>query len=283
MAEHEGAFTAEVVAVSPLSTSFIRVVFAGPQVAAYQSLDVGDECLTMRFPALAGSAEAARGDGAWRNYTLRSVDEGTLTVDFVAHEGGAAATWALSAAVGDVVPMTRPRCWYHPPAGTRNRLLAADLTGLPALSRIVEGLAQEDLARTVVVVEVLHVDDVATVPQRPGLRIVPIVGSGNGHGRGVLAERCQEFVPDVDGGYVWFSGEAGECRTIRKHVRSERGYATAQAHCIGYWRFDAERWTEKFAPRSAELLGYYERALAEGRSLDEASEDYDAALERAGL
>ena len=51
----------------------------------------------------------------------------------------------------------------------------------------------------------------------------------------------------------------------------------------GYWRFDSETWDEKFALVEDDVLVVYERALAAGKGDKVASEEFDDALERAGL
>lgn len=278
MAESEDPFTTTVLEVSRLTPSLVRIVLGGPDVRAYAGLGTGDECLTMEFPDPAGSAV-----GQWRNYTVRRHGPGRLTVDFVVHEGGAASSWAQHARVGDEVRAVRPRSWYAPPAGTTTRLLAADLAGLPALARILEQLPPHERPGTTVVVEVLDRLDAEALPDVPGVRRELVVGTGNGRRPSTLAARLAPFVPDARGGYVWLSAEAGECRTVRRSLRNEHGYPTEAAHTVGYWRFDSEAWAARFAPRSEELLAHYHRALEQGLTDTEASELYDAALERAGL
>ena len=278
MALSQDPFTTAVLEVSRLTPSLIRIVFGGPAVAGYAGLDVGDECLTMEFPDPAGT-----GEGQWRNYTVRRHAPGELTVDFVVHRGGAASSWAQHARVGDEVRMVRPRSWYAPPAGTTTRLLAADLAGLPALARLLEGMTPGELLGTTVVVEVLDRLDAEALPDVPGVHLELVVGSGNGRRPSTLAQRLERFVPDVRGGYVWLSAEAGECRTVRKSLRGVHGYPTDQAHTIGYWRFDSEAWAARFEPVAEEMLGHYHRALEEGFGETVASERYDAALEAAGL
>jgi len=278
VAESQAPFTTTVLEVSRLTPSLIRIVFGGPAVADYPGLGVGDECLTMEFPDPAGGAE-----GRWRNYTVRRHAPGRLTVDFVVHQGGAAASWAQHARTGDEVRMVRPRSWYAPPAGTTSRLLAADLAGLPALARLLEGMSADELRATTVVVEVLDRLDAEALPDVGGVRVELVVGSGNGRRPSRLAERLEPFVPDVRGGYVWLSAEAGECRAVRKSLRAVHGYPSEQAHTVGYWRFDSEAWAARFEPLAEEMLGHYHRALEQGFGETVAGERYDAALEAAGL
>ena len=58
------------------------------------------------------------------------------------HAGGVAGPWARTAQPGQVVYLTDARGWYAPPDDSAWQLLIADLTGLPALERIVEESAR---------------------------------------------------------------------------------------------------------------------------------------------
>jgi hypothetical protein len=83
-------------------------------------------------------------------------------------------------------------------------------------------------------------------------------------------------------GYCWFAGEAAESRAVRKYLRSA-GLTIDQLDVTGYWRFDSETWEAKFALVSDEVVAVWERAVADGKGERAADEEYDEALERAGL
>jgi NADPH-dependent ferric siderophore reductase len=268
------AFAAEVVSVAPLSPSLLRLVLGGDDLARYPATGVPDESVALYVPV--------DGETVARNYTVRAVDEaaGQLVVDVVAHEGGVAAGWVAAARPGDGLRLSRPRSWYRPPAGTRRQLLAADLTGLPALARILEERVG-DIA-TQVVVEVVDEGDLAALPDVPGVRVDAVVGAGNGAAPSVLAERVAAWRCAGDG-YVWFAGEAGQSRRIRKTVRGGWGWPADRLDAIGYWRLDAERWAERHRRVAGEIGTVYQDALDEGRSTKEAAELLDIAYERVGL
>lgn len=267
---------AEVRENSRLGPNVVRIVLDGGDLPRYPMLDVPDEAVALYFP----SGDAPVG----RNYTVRAFDPGTarMTVDFVLHEGGVAAQWALGATPGDRVRLARPRSWYRRPADSRWQLLVADLTGLPALARILEGC--DGTVATRAVVEVLDDADLATLPGAtpPGVTMEVLRG-GNGVGPSALVERACAVEPPDEPGYLWFAGEAGGARQIRKHARHVWSWTTDRMDVIGYWRLAAERWNARFAPVSTELLAVYQAVLDNGGSDKEAGEAYDIALEQAGL
>ena len=61
------------------------------------------------------------------------------------------------------------------------------------------------------------------------------------------------------------------------------GWGRDRYDVIGYWRRDGERWSQAYAEHSAELFAVYQQALAAGKSEKQAAEEFDEALERAGL
>ena len=202
-------------------------------------------------------------------------------IDFVAHEGGVASAWALSATAGQTILLTRPRRWSNVPETARWQLLVADMTGLPALGRAVEQLPAG--ARAHVIVEVLERGDIQTFETAGEVTYDWRVGSGNGDCASVLENAVENFeLPDGEG-YVWFAGEASTSRAVRKYVRKVLGFPVQQFAIIGYWRVNSEQWLEKYKAYQEEALAVYNGALAAGRTQAEASDEFDAMLERVGL
>ncbi|GMA36002.1 siderophore-interacting protein [Demequina litorisediminis] len=122
---------AVVTGVERLTPGMMRVAFGGEGLADFTSSGVGDEYFRLFFPH-EGETEPAlptpTDDGYWeypedvdpaplRTYTVRAWDEasGILTVDFVVHQGGVAAAWALAARPGDVVGVNTPTALYAAP------------------------------------------------------------------------------------------------------------------------------------------------------------------------
>ena len=69
---------------------------------------------------------------------------------------------------------------------------------------------------------------------------------------------------------------------MRKHFRGQ-GWTVDQLDITGYWRFDSETWDAQYALIANEVEAVYARALADGKGDKVADEEYDEALERAGL
>jgi len=288
-------FRAEVVGTERVTAGMIRIVLGGEDVADFVSTGVGDEYLRVFLPE-PGEREPVlpfATENSWdypegvtpspmRTYTVRAVDPaaGTLTIDFVVHEGGVAATWAQRATVGDVVGLNSPCGLYSPPEGLEWQLLLADATGLPAVGRLVEQAPAG--VRTRVIVEVpdaSHHQDLG----RPDVDVVWVYG-GNGHSQSRLDEILRSVdLPDGTG-YVWFAGEAKVMRTVRKHLRHERGLPGSAYKVIGYWTDKVEEWTERWDAVDAETKQWLVRLWDdENRAVEEIEDEYFATLETLGL
>lgn len=214
-----------------------------------------------------------------RNYSVRRHDGDLIDVDVLLHRSGPGTTWAKNAKAGDRVGLDHARSWYRPPPDTDWQLLVSDLAGLPATARIIEELPR--VISTVAVVEVADHHDLDYLPSRPDVTVVPSLGTGNDFGPSQLAALVRQ-VPLPESGYCWFAGEAGQSRDVRKYLRG-RGWTTDRYDIAGYWRFDSETWDARFALVADDIVAVYERALADGKSDKVASEEFDDALERAGL
>ncbi|GAA3622609.1 siderophore-interacting protein [Kineosporia mesophila] len=299
-----GSLYAEVVATQRLSPHLVRIVLGGEQMPGYEPLGVADEAVVLWFPRPGQDrpAPTTLQDGVWghhdpevappgRNYTIRAFEPGEnarMTIDFVVHPGGVAGEWAVNACVGDVILITRPRCWYEPPADAVWILAAADLTGLPALARIIEE-CPADGPRVYAMVETADVADLAALPETQGnaAGVDASVGTGNGVAPGALVELIAAKLPELISqgpGYVWYSGEAAQSREIRKLMRKTHGWPLDRVQTVGYWRQDAEVWNETFAQVGGDqLVQVYYQAIEKGLSSAEASEILDEEYEKAGL
>lgn len=291
-----GTVFGAVVAVTDLSPRLCRLVFDVPKIDELHLPDAGDDAVGIYLPDEPHTAPRAMEyrDGTWayhdvdttpvgRNYTVRHRGPGPrqITVDFVLHDHGPATTFARDVRIGDQVVLAHARSWYRPDPGTEWHLLVADLAGLPALARIVEELPVG--ARATAIVEVLHPSDLDCLPARDDVDVIPVVGSGNGRCASELPRRVREFTHPEGRGYCWYAGECGATREVRKHLRTDHGFTAAQFDIVGYWRVDSEDWDRRFAEIGEELVAVYTQALADGKGDKIASEEFDLALERAGL
>ena len=219
-----------------------------------------------------------------RNYTVRHhlQRQGAelLDIDVVLHARGPGTTWASTTGPGERVGLDHARSWYRPPPTADWQLLVADLSGLPAVARIIEELP--DGVPATVIVEAAERDDLDYLPRRPDVTVIPSIGTGNGHAPSRLAQLSRELTLPDGGGYCWFAAEAAESRALRKHLR-RHGWTIDQYDITGYWRFDSESWDTRFALVEDQVLAVYERALADGKGDKVASEEFDEALVQAGL
>lgn len=287
----------EVLRVERLTPGMMRVVFGGDGLEGFESTGVGDEYFRIFFPFDQRSEPTlpfATEDGYWdypegveaapmRTYTVRRWDEAAreLTIDFVVHDGGVAAAWALDAQPGDVVGVNTPRGLYSPPAAIDWQLLVADATGLPAALRLAESAPAG--VRTRVVVEVASAEDEQPVDVHEDVELHWVHG-GNGHG----PTRIEEIVRSADlpagPGYVWVAGETKASRGVRRLLRHELQLPSASYKIVGYWTENAEQWREKYdsLPEAVRtrLGAMWDE---EGRDEEEIEDEYDAELEKLGL
>jgi NADPH-dependent ferric siderophore reductase len=273
-----------VAAVTDVGPRMRRLVFDVPQLAELNLPGGADEAVGVYFPREPGAPLDSEADTAeGRNYTVRRRGPGAhqLTCDAVVHQRGLASDWVRRARVGDRVGLDHARSWYRPPPTSAWQLLVADLSGLPALARILEDVPSG--AEVSVIVEVAAAEDLDYLPARDDVALVSTVGTGNGHAPSRLAELVRAHAHPDGPGYCWFAGEAVASRNVRKHLRREYAWGADQYDVVGYWRFDSETWDRRYEAVSQEMESVYERALAAGLGEKLAAEEYDDALESVGL
>ncbi|KQT92128.1 hypothetical protein ASG49_09185 [Marmoricola sp. Leaf446] len=189
----------EAVEVTRLSPSFVRVVFAGDQLA---DMGVDGPWLDQRIklvlpeehgtlPSLEGVGEDWYADwralpppqrGHMRTYTVRELEgygaDTRLVVDFVVHEDGLAgpgAGWALRARPGMRVVLLAPRRGVpfggieFTPGEATSLLLVGDETAVPAVAGILAGLGCG--ASGTVFLEVPDALDIQDLPAPTGVEV----------------------------------------------------------------------------------------------------------------
>ena len=248
-----------VTAVTPLTPRMVRVTFTGDRLA-----DVGtwpDQQLKLLFPRQGGSAlvPEAEDTGTWyqaylampedqrpwmRSFTVRKLEDGVLTVDFVLHgDHGPASRWAATARPGDVIGRFGPSRDYARPLGTADLLVfAGDETALPAIGSLLEVLPAGQ--RFLAFVEVAHQDEEQDLP---GVRWVH-----RSAGEDLVSVVRQA---DVTDSWVWLGGEASAVRALRRHFVG-LGVSRKDIEFAGYWR---RALTQDDAPTSEDLAEARER------------------------
>ncbi|RIJ71248.1 siderophore-interacting protein [Nakamurella silvestris] len=288
-----GYFRTEVHSTRRLTPHMVRIRFSGGDLPEFRSSGQADECIGITFPApgsrvspdpvLTAGTWGHPEDAAVRVYSVRHWDaeKAVLTVDFVVHEGGIAAAWAMDARVGDSVVLHGPDGWYRIPADTDWQLLVADMTGLPALGRIVEELPAG--ARAHVIAEIVEGGDIQPLRTAATVTYEWITGSGNGHAPSALTDAVRRHPLPPGRGYVWFAGEAAPSREVRKLVRREWGWEHSRFTVLGYWRVAKEEWLARYRELAPDLADRHAEALAAGTSHEVADEMFEEELERVGL
>jgi NADPH-dependent ferric siderophore reductase len=294
---YQDYFRAEVRAVEQVSAHMLRVVLGGGDLQRFRTSGFGDERLLVVFPPRGASAPPPPvrvADGTldypdratcppMRSYTVRGwdADAGEMLIDFVLHPGGVAAPWAIRARRGDVVYVTEAGGWHAPPPSAQWQVLLADMTGLPALGRILEE-SRHGLP-TLAIAEVPETTDRQDLVVPTGSSVQWLTGTGNGLGPSQLRAALGDLDLPGGPGYVWFAGEASESRSVRKYLRGELGWTADHFTILGYWRIKQEEWLARYTGVGDRLESIYAEALAAGRSENDAADLYDRALEKAGL
>lgn len=296
MSRHSYYYEATVTGAERLTPNMVRIRFGGDDLGRFVSSGQADERLSVIFPPEGADRPPVPtlSNGIYgypddeerppmRSYTVRRWDPvaAEMIIDFVVHEGGVAAQWALRAAPGDVVGLTGADGWYAPPVDAGWQLLVADLTALPAVGRIIEELTPGD--RVHAIIEVIDPADEQRFETRGDVTYQWLHGTGHGLTESALPEAVRAYDLPEGPGYLWFAGEAGASRTVRKFVRGELGWTADRFEIIGYWRHRKEEWLARFDAVRDEMAKALDHANTVGTNRTEVRELYDDALERVGL
>ncbi|WP_407975864.1 siderophore-interacting protein [Brucella pseudogrignonensis] len=249
----EDYFFGEAIIVERLSPSLIRVVLKVEDGERLVPSGHPDEWVRLALkpdaqtpvtlPVKMENGKWGRPDGSQhcpnRPYTIRRWNPATceITIDIVVHEDGVAASWAMNAKIGDVVGICNPEGRFWIPKGSQWLLMLTDITGIPAVGRVLEELPEG--FRAIVHVEVPSEDDrqvIATKadalvtwhachglkPERPGYTELPRI-----------ARTITELPEGSD--YIYIAGEARAVSDCRKHFRDVLGFDKNRIDAIGYW------------------------------------------------
>ncbi|RVW05012.1 siderophore-interacting protein [Rhodococcus spongiicola] len=289
-------YFAPVSRVARITPNMLRITLSGGDLTRFVSSGDADERLLVVFPADGESRPPAPQSigGTWdypvdghrpemRSFTVRHWNSETreMDIDFVVHGSGAAVRWALQARPGQVLGVTTASGWYRPPDDAAWQLLIADMTALPAVGRIVEELASG--VRVHVIAEVTTADDEQCPETAADVTYTWLHGSGNGVGPSALADAAREWTCPDGPGYVWFAGEAGLSREVRRWLRHSLGWSSDRYDVMGYWRADKEAWTARYEKVRGQIEAAQTAALAAGGDFDSLRDAVDAAMEDAGL
>ncbi|MFI6390675.1 siderophore-interacting protein [Nonomuraea sp. NPDC050540] len=286
-----GLFPAEVIGTRHVTPLMIRVTLG---LDGYVSSGAADEYFKMFFPA-EGQREPVLPEvveGRWvypegvpepvlRTYTVRrftpgtgEMDVDTMDVDFVVHEGGVAAPWAMRARPGDRVGVSAAHGLHRPPREASWQLIVGDATALPAIGRIVEELPAGTSAT--VYAQVAGPAERQEFDTRGQVDITWLYPGDIG-----LPEVVRRH--DVRDAYVWAAGEAAAMRAIRKYLRHDLRLPADRFATLGYWRPAAEEWQRRFEQVAPDVRARVAVTRERGGDTEQCQDEFDAALEAAGL
>jgi NADPH-dependent ferric siderophore reductase len=289
-------YRAAVSALRRLSPGFLRVSLTCPQFETFGTERL-DQRIKLVFPLADGSfSPLDAGDwydqwralpeqrrNPFRTYTVRDVsqEECRVDIDFVVHgDGGPAAAWLSTAAVGDELVVIGPDAlsphsgvgidWR--PGSATDLLLVGDETAAPAIASILEALPPTRRAHAFI--EVPSADDALPLAVGPHVEVSWVARSGGEYGSRLIpavtawladrpqlvalaaADRLQPLDEvDVDseilwerpesaggGFYAWIAGESGVVKTLRRLLVRGHGIDRGRVAFMGYWRLGrAER------------------------------------------
>lgn len=239
---------AEVDRIEKLSPDLLRVVLTGGTLENFKGSPATDAYINARFvpagspvtvPFTPEDLEAVPADmrPRPRRFTIRNWDAELrqLSIDFVAHgDSGYAGSWAQRAKPGDRLQFEGPGGSYRPSPDADWHLFVGDESAMGAIGASLQSLKAHDKALVFAIV------------QAPGCEIdLPTDASADV--RWLYRESSEgsdTWVADAvaatsfpNGTFdVFVHGEAGEVRTVRRHLADDRGIDLAGASISPYWR-----------------------------------------------
>lgn len=217
-----------------------RVVLRGEDLAAMPAVPETRHIKLLFSPDGRGAftpAQEGEAKPVMRTYTVRAFDPArrAMTVDFAVHGGGhgPASRWAASAKAGDTMLMSGPGSTKLVDNAAPWFLLAADLTGLPALACNLEQLPAD--ARGVAFVEIVDEADRQEIAAPAGVELRWLVNPAPGETDALLVDAIGGFDWLPGEPYVWVACEFGSMKRIRALLR-ERSHDRRLRYISSYWK-----------------------------------------------
>ncbi len=288
------SFEARVLGTHHLSPHLVSITLGGLQ--GFESTGVPDEYVRVLIPAEGHELALPTIDETWqftypqgapdpahRVYTIsdhRIVDGQTqIDIDVALHGDSVGSQWARSCRRGDRVGVVEPHGLYAAPDGVGWQLLVADITGLPAVARILRHLEAEQRAEVVIVLT--DAADEIALPSIADVDVAWRIVDRESDIADALVDAVTSCdLPDFDR-YVWLAGEARASRAVRRHLRRELGWPQADFYTCGYWQVDAARWSARYEEVAHVINVKAEKAQEEvgddiGAYLDALDDIYDS-------
>ncbi|MFC4764609.1 siderophore-interacting protein [Dyella koreensis] len=238
----------DVLRVDRLTPHMQRVVLGGPQLAGFISA-APDDHVKLFFPNRDGELvpptlgangiefPSDREPSPMRDYTPRHYDaaRGELTVDFVLHGDGPAATWAEQAAPGQQLGCGGPRGSLVIANDFDHYVLIGDETALPAIGRWLQ-----EMPATVAVTAFIEIPETAdrqALPTDARCELHWFDRQGSDAAASTLLEDAVRSVDAPAGDtFYWIAAESRRARAMRLFLSQERGVPKEWIKATGYWK-----------------------------------------------
>jgi NADPH-dependent ferric siderophore reductase len=233
--------------VERLTTHMQRIVFDGESLRGFVSAAPGDhvklffpnrdgEMVTPTMGANGPEYPPGREPSPMRDYTPRAFDaeRNELTVDFVLHGEGPAASWAAQAKPGQRISAGGPRGSFMVANDFDTYVLIGDETALPAIGRWLEEMPTTTKAE--VLLEIPDVSDRQALPSGANVAIHWYERQGLAAENSELLERAlRDLVTPQGDTFYWIATESHRARAMRQFLTHERGIPKEHMKASGYW------------------------------------------------
>ena len=216
----------QVLRVDAPSPHLRSITFGGDELADFVSASFDDHVkLMLDVP---GGEEPVR-----RDYTPRHHDAARreLTLDFVLHGEGPAATWAAQAAPGQQVTIAGPRGSFIIPLDYDWHLLVGDETALPAIARRLEELPAS--TRAIVIAQVADAADRRELRSAAALQVSWVSDTAP------LLDTLRALQLPPGDGYAWCAAEAKVSAEARRVLVQDKGHDRHAIRAAAYWKHGA--------------------------------------------
>lgn len=212
-----------------ITPSMIRIVLEGGDLHRFESTGRPDEFVWLTFPA------ADNEEGIGRYYTVRRWNPllREMTIDFVLHQTGVATNWAQRVCEGETIRLLAPRSRFCPPSDADYIVLLGDMTGLPAVGRIIEELPCG--VKAIAHIEIPCEEDRQTIDTTGDTTLNWHYTFGHGHQPTRLHDIARSMQLPEGKAYIWIAGEASAVSDCRKHFRDVLGIDKSRITSVGYW------------------------------------------------
>jgi NADPH-dependent ferric siderophore reductase len=260
-------YAATVLGRRRLSAHLVTVTLGG--LDGFASTGIPDEYVRLLIPPAGAELAIPEIDDDWnvtlpegaaapesRVYTVsdhRVVDgDMRIDLDFALHDEGVGSEWARTCRPGDRVGLIEPHGLYAAPTGVGWQLLAADITGVPAVARILRGLDPGQKVEVVIVLT--DAGDEIPLPSPADVDVTWQVVDKETDICDTLADAVTSRELPAHDRYVWLAGEARASRAVRRHLRRELRWPQADFYTCGYWQIEAETWNARYEQVADEVL-----------------------------